>query len=210
MHSLFNERKNSNALYRFTQIEAKNTQYAASLPVRNFYSDRVFSQEAKDKLWNSFVQEFHRVNGKYGDHFLNKEYIMFSFLKDNSIVKSLTEDKLNENKEYILKTITDAIQLNIDHDEKNLLTEDKGYLKNIDLTIRKSYTNLNSYVGNFILNNFIWNNAYLQLVNGDLANTKSWEDYVKRNSGLIASGLDHGEDTHSTVYYNDNIENGVN
>lgn len=199
LHAYFGKQELKNnintCMYWLTQIESKRTQIATRLPVKEFMKSGKLTEEGKLAVWRMFLQEYKRVQGDFGDNFTSTKYITFDFMNE------VQPTDLEANKEQYLKLIEDKLVQEVKNHKKYLEEQHLDTLLN-QSTI-KSYGSLDNYLGNFISNNFIWNNSYLQLLNGDIAWSKSFIDYIKRTAGMIASGANFGNELSKIAYIND-------
>lgn len=185
----------STALYWVTET-GKNTQYAVRLPVREYFT-KDFTPLAQEHLWNLATQEIKRVQGVFGKMRANEEknpFILFPFLNSFDLTK------YEEEKEEILKAIQDHITQEIKTLEELIST--RKLLQGVPKSISKNYSN-------FYLNDLINTNAFIQLIQGDLGNSKDYSTVIKRFSGVIASGSSYSvtlEDTHRIQFITDTIK----
>ena len=106
--------------------------------------------------------------------------MLFPFLDPN-----MSSKELENNKESILNQVEDEFKKLIKEHISDL--NKRGYLtpENTISFLPKAisaegYKNIDHYVGNFLLNHFIYTTGALQLLTGDIAWANSWEDYIKR------------------------------
>ena len=202
LHNYFSQRDGGYAYYRSTQIESKGTQHAFKLPVKEFFKNNEFTQDAKNALWNMFMQEHRRLQGDFGKDFLAKGYVMFPMFNDDAKVVNVKNPETVKN--YVLDVITKTINNDI-NDHLDYLNN-TGLIKHINQNVLKGYADNKAYVGNFVLNNIIWNNAIMQLIRGDVAWSKDYATYIKRNSGVVAFGHDFGGESHRVAYVKDFVK----
>ena len=77
--------------------------------------------------------------------------------------------------------------------------------------------NIDHYLGDFLLNDYINSTSFNQFIDGDPSTRKNAIDYVKRNKSRMASGPNMGEGNHTVAYikdiekpiYTDTLENVI-
>lgn len=63
--------------------------------------------------------------------------------------------------------------------------------------------NIDHYLGDFLLNDYINSTSFNQFIDGDPSTRKNAIDYVKRNKSRMASGPNMGEGNHTVAYIKD-------
>jgi len=189
-----------------TEISDKNTQLVANLPIFNYFSDGKYTALADNDIFEMFAQEYKRVKGVYPDKFLAKDnWILFRVFNTPQFgaqeALALYKKDPIQGKYAILNVIKSAFNQEIT-DHIKVLT-DNNLVGRINKAIIEEQGGLKNYVANMTINQTLTTVSLLQIIGGDMAWTKSWEDFVKRASGLIASGTDTGEGMHRVIYVKD-------
>ncbi len=177
-----------------TQIEAKNTQYAVRLPKRVYYKDGQLTPLGLKHALSMVEQEINRLNGVYGKGFKAEGAVYFPFLNDPEFKGKSFNDIKDKLPEVLNSTLRDMIK---EHDQYLNEYKLKDFIKHTG--------DFNEYLGNFIWNDFIGTNSILKLIGGDMAWAKGWEDYVKRNARLIASGPNYGNTFSDIGFFKDEV-----
>ncbi len=189
-----------------TEISDKSTQLVANLPIFNYFSDGKYTALADNDIFEMFAQEYKRVKGVYPDKFLAKDnWILFRVFNTPQFgaqeALALYKKDPIQGKYAILNVIKSAFNQEIT-DHIKILT-DNNLVGRINKAIIEEQGGLKNYVANMTINQTLTTVSLLQIIGGDMAWTKSWEDFVKRASGLIASGTDTGEGMHRIIYVKD-------
>jgi len=216
MHALFQNQSSQkyngiqSAPVVLNQYADKSQQMWGVLPVFKYYDSvtKSFTEQGKTDLWNLFKQEYNRINGVYGNDFLannNKEkkpvwihFAMFNNTADTEAMSVLAGAKVDL--ESVKDRVLDLIKIAVDNEVKDhlqLLTENKLETK-INKDIIKLYGDLNGYLYNFTLNNTLTTIGINQLISGDYANAKNFDDYIKRVSMVNAAGFSYARDNNPT------------
>lgn len=213
MHALFQNQNSQkyngiqSAPVVLNQYADKSQQMWGVLPVFKYYdsSTKSFTEQGKTDLWNLFKQEYNRINGVYGNDFLaNKKnpvwihFAMFNNTADTEAMSVLEGAKVDL--ESVKDRVLDLIKIAVDNEVKDhlqLLTENKLETK-INKDILKLYGDLNGYLYNFTLNNTLTTIGINQLISGDYANAKNFDDYIKRVSMVNAAGFSYARDNNPT------------
>ena len=194
------------APFVLTQISDKSTQLAINLPIFNYFKDGKYTALADEDIFEMFVQEYNRIKGTYGNDFVGKKNWILNrvFNTDNHGAQAalqMYEKYPDQGKQAILSVIKSQFNEEIANHIK-LVTDNKLQGK-LNKTIVQENGGLANYIANMTINQTLSTASLLQIIGGDLAWTKSWEDYVKRASSLIASGTDTGKGNHKIIYIKD-------
>lgn len=214
MHILFNATfqtkatKVKYARYWLSQISDKNTQYAVEMPVTRFWENGQFTDSAKEKLFNLVKQEYLRNQGKFGEAIKKDKFLYFPFLSPTLLQGTL--ENLEAQKDDIVNQIQSEFKLLAETHKKDLqereLMNGNTFTFLDNQAIEKEYKNVDNYLGNFITNHFIYTTGILQFYTGDIAWAKSWDDFVKRMAGAIASGNTLGNNDIMVVHTTDAVD----
>ena len=198
----------NNRLYHLQQFEGKNTQYYGSLPRYTMmtYDPQTgfgYSEQAQDMLFKMFIQETERMADTTSGYLANKgkngpQRVYFQYMQGYK----LADDFLQNPEKYRQEVMTELL--------KGWTTMTQQYVQilqdfRLENTVSKKYLEetynspkelqFEHFVGDMILNDFLFTNGILQLVEGDAAWAKNIDDFVKRGAGSIAAGpMRHGKD----------------
>lgn len=227
------EKVGESALFNINQMEASNTGYAVFLPVNNYKS----ISSVTDTLFNYLAQEAIRINQVknktandktwlgYNDKEGARGYKLMEFsgygldVLVDEITGGVTSEevynKLLENKDLIVESIKNKLEVDIEAYKQALLSNDifrnlpklelvkRGYLKDGENLTDKSITNLttdfylNSYINTLGINNLLLDN-YSKKV-------KNTVDWFKRAKGIIGSGPDLGKGITRVAVYKEPV-----
>ena len=190
--------------YHLRQYEAKNTQYSATLPKYPFATYQAtkgveLNDMAQNMLYNMFVQETKRMADKQAGYLANKgdkgpQRIYFKFLQDLALPSDFLQNYTKpEYKQMVMKEMLAGFKDMVDQYYQKMqdFKLDKSVSKEYLSENYNSPDDLKFYhmVYDMIINDFVWTNGLLQMIEGDIAWAKNYADFVKRGSGGIASGL---------------------
>lgn len=212
-YGLYNRKGDEKYAYYTPMVyEAKSTAVSVKLP-KNLrkWTDKKgnLTRESNDFLFNTlFLQEHQRIAGETGIDFRpktsnpwvtlpmmngvtfkNKLFTEYS-LEDFNTVKGL--------KGAAVKALEEGIEADIlRHMEEltkfRIITETTN-----DLHVKQE--NLDNYIRNYYMDDFVNSVSISQLLTGDLAKFKNPTDNVKRMGGIIAYGTHFGSGTYNVVY----------
>lgn len=186
--------------------EAKSTSIAVKLPTQEYVGkDGRIKAETVDLIYDTlFVQEHQRINRKIlkDSNYNNSKKPWLNLPYFNNVTTHYSEMSLEE-----IQSNPQTVKEIKGHIADMLKFEIAEHLKSLNTySIKLDAPNLEQYVGNFVINDFVNSIAISQLIHGDLSKSKKgdpeavYTDLVKRNAGVIAYGPHAGDGNYKVVY----------